>query len=106
MKYKVSDAIRFLRPLAEFGVTNEDYDTLDWIDKEQDRPTKEEVEEALLFLNENQLDPKIAGQRAAFYPPLSEFADAYYWSQKGDNTKMNEYVAKCDAVKEKFPKGE
>ena len=40
------------------------------------------------------------------YPSLATFADAYYWSQKGDNTKMDEYVASCDAVKAKYPKPE
>jgi|LakMenEpi03Aug12_release.lakeMendotaPanAssembly.Ray.scaffolds.fasta_scaffold135351_3 hypothetical protein len=43
-------------------------------------------------------------QRAPEYPSLTDFADAYYWAQKGDNTKMKEYVAKCDAVKNKYPK--
>jgi len=40
------------------------------------------------------------------YPSLATFADAYYWAQKGDNTKMDEYVAACDAVKAKYPKPE
>ena len=40
------------------------------------------------------------------YPSLATFADAYYWAQKGDNTKMDEYVAACDAVKTKYPKPE
>ena len=40
------------------------------------------------------------------YPPLADFADAYYWSQKGDDTKMTAYVAACDAVKTKYPKPE
>ena len=40
------------------------------------------------------------------YPSLAEFADAYYWSQKGDDTKMTAYVAACDAVKTKYPKPE
>jgi hypothetical protein len=40
------------------------------------------------------------------YPTLATFADAYYWAQKGDNTKMDEYVAACDAVKAKYPKPE
>ena len=40
------------------------------------------------------------------YPSLTEFADAYYWSQKGDDTKMTAYVAACDAVKTKYPKPE
>ena len=45
-------------------------------------------------------------QRYFEYPNLREFADAYYWSQKGDDTLMNAYIAKCDAVKEKYPKSE
>ena len=44
--------------------------------------------------------------RAPEYPSLATFADAYYWAQKGDNTKMDEYVAACDAVKTKYPKPE
>ena len=40
------------------------------------------------------------------YPSLATFADAYYWAQNGDNTKMDEYVASCDAVKAKYPKPE
>jgi hypothetical protein len=43
-------------------------------------------------------------QRASEYPTLADFADAYYWAQKGDNTLMDAYVAKCDAVKTKYPK--
>ena len=44
--------------------------------------------------------------RQSEYPSLETFADAYYWAQKGDNTKMDEYVAACDAVKAKYPKPE
>ena len=40
------------------------------------------------------------------YPSLADFADAYYWSQKGDDTKMTAYVAACDAVKTKYSKPE
>jgi hypothetical protein len=44
-------------------------------------------------------------KRAAEYPSLADFADAYYWSQNGDNTKMTDYLEKCDEVKSKYPKG-
>jgi hypothetical protein len=44
-------------------------------------------------------------KRAAEYPSLAEFADAYYWAQNGDNTKMTAYIEKCDEVKSKYPKG-
>ena len=42
--------------------------------------------------------------RRAEYPPLSDLADAMYWSEKGDTTLLNAYISKCDAVKEKYPK--
>jgi hypothetical protein len=45
-------------------------------------------------------------KRAAEYPPITDFADAYYWAQKGKTELMDAYVAKCDAVKAKYKKGE
>ena len=44
-------------------------------------------------------------KRQSEYPPLADFADAYYWAQNGDNTKMTAYIDKCEAVKTKYPKG-
>lgn len=46
----------------------------------------------------------VSGQRMAEYPALSEFADAYYWSQRGNAAPMEAYLAKVDAVKAKNPK--
>ena len=43
-------------------------------------------------------------KRAREYPSLADFADAYYWSQQGDDTKMTAYIEKCEAVKTKYPK--
>ncbi len=43
--------------------------------------------------------------RAKEYPSLADFADAYYWAQNGDDTKMTAYIDKCEAVKTKYPKG-
>jgi hypothetical protein len=42
--------------------------------------------------------------RAKEYPSLADFADAYYWAQNGDDTKMTAYIEKCAEVKQKFPK--
>ena len=44
-------------------------------------------------------------KRASEYPPITDFADAYYWAQKGNTALMDAYVAKCDAIKQKYPKG-
>ena len=40
------------------------------------------------------------------YPLLATLADALYWSNQGDNTKLDEYYAACAAVKAKYPKPE
>ena len=38
------------------------------------------------------------------YPDLAVLADALYWSNQGDNTKLDEYYAAGSAVKAKYPK--
>lgn len=43
-------------------------------------------------------------QRQPEYPPLQDLADALYWQNKGDNSKMQAYLAACEAVKQKYPK--
>ena len=40
------------------------------------------------------------------YPSLATLADALYWANQGDNTKLDEYYAACAAVKAKYPKPE
>jgi hypothetical protein len=35
---------------------------------------------------------------------LDQTADALYWSNQGDNTKLDEYYQACAAVKAKYPK--
>ncbi len=40
------------------------------------------------------------------YPSLADLADALYWSNQGDNTKLDAYYAACAAVKAKYPKPE
>ena len=43
-------------------------------------------------------------KRQTEYPSLADFADAYYWAQNGDDTKMTAYIEKCAEVKQKYPK--
>lgn len=42
--------------------------------------------------------------RKGEYPPLADLADAMYWASQGDNTKLDNYYAACEAVKLKYPK--
>ena len=35
---------------------------------------------------------------------LADFADAYFWQQQGDETKMQAYLARIEDVKALYPK--
>lgn len=103
-KITIYQAISSLLPGAEFSIRDDDYDQIDWWDEVYTQPSKEEVEIEIQRLEAESNSNEYQKLRAPEYPDLREFADAYYWSQKGDDTKMNEYVAKCDEVKSKYPK--
>jgi hypothetical protein len=114
----VSKTLNALRPNAQWSLLGEDiewvevgttgvYETpnFEWIDENQTKPTRAE------YLAEYAVQAELAqGQLYKFnrrreYPSWNELADAVYWQQQGDSTKMDEYVAKVQAVKEKHPKG-
>lgn len=46
-----------------------------------------------------------ADRRRTAYPPLADLADALYWRELGDETKWQEWLSACDAVKQTHPKG-
>jgi hypothetical protein len=101
------EAIRNLRPGANFAINGDTYEGLIWNDEnELLPPTKEEVELEIERLQEEYERTQYQRDRKPEYPDLKEFVDAYYWAQKGDNTKMNEYILKCDKIKDKYPKPE
>ena len=94
-------ALQSLRPNSEWVLRG---DTLEWLDSEQTQPTEAEITAEVTRLQAEYDAQEYARSRATEYPTLADFADAYYWAQKGDNTLMDAYVAKCDDVKTKYPK--
>ena len=84
---------------------DDDYDNVTFtMNDGETAPTKEQVDTRTQELKDLWEHNRYQRERKYDYPDLGEFADAYYWAQKGDNTKMDEYVAKCDAVKTAWPK--
>ena len=70
-----------------------------------------EAEEAA----QDELEAAVAKEKAATayvyarqiaYPDIRDFADAYYWAQKGDDSKMTSYISACAKVKSDLPKPE
>lgn len=51
-------------------------------------------------------DNRYKSLRSKDYPSVKEFADAMFWASQGDDTKLQEYYAACQAVKDKYPKPE
>jgi hypothetical protein len=102
----ISQALQNLRPGAKWVCRGTSYDGLEWVDETQTQPTKEELEAEIARLQVEYDAKEYQRLRAPEYPDLKEFVDAYYWAQKGNDTKMNAYIVKCDAVKDKYPKPE
>ena len=51
MEYTIIDALIALKPKAEWTLDGYDYSGLTWLDKNQTKPTEQEIEEKLAELN-------------------------------------------------------
>ena len=99
-------ALFSLYPGAKWRWVGTDYNDIEWFDEEIEKPTLEELEAEAQRLLIEKTNNQYKNKRAIEYPPLTDLADAMYWSSKGDNTKLNAYYAKCEEVKAKYPKVE
>lgn len=43
-------------------------------------------------------------RRRKDYPHLGDFADAMYWAERGDRSKLDAYFARIDEIKARYPK--
>ncbi len=100
----ITHALQSLRPGAQWSLNGDEYEGLVWLDEIQTQPTKKELEEEVVRLQIEYNQKEYQRKRAREYPDLKDLADALYWSSKGDNTKLDEYYAKCEAIKLKYPK--
>jgi len=64
-----------------------------------DLNTKELIDKPIV-----EIPPTYQELRLESYPELGVLVDALYWKEKGDPSKMEKWVADCDAVKAQFPK--
>jgi hypothetical protein len=80
-------------------VVGNTYEGIEWIG--ESKFTKEEVEVELGRLKLEQESKKYQELRAAEYPDFGDYLDGIV---KGDQNQIEEYIQKCLAVKEKYPK--
>lgn len=102
--YALPEILAHIAPNCAWGCSKDEngVETFEWYEKEKPRPTKEDIERGAKELSA--LDYK--RRRANEYPPLTEFADAYYHLVIGDQSHMDAYMAKCVEIKNKYPKPE
>jgi hypothetical protein len=104
--YDITHAIQSLYPMVSWSISSEDYTTLVWNSTSIPMPTLVELEDEIARLDIEHNKTNYQRLRAEEYPMLATFADAYYWAQKNDNTKMSAWLESCDIVKNKYPKPE
>ena len=97
------EAIESLAPGAQWALTGNDYDGLEWMSDDIARPTKTELfaEAARLQLEYDYFEYQRL--RATEYPDFKEYLDGVV---KGDQAQIDAYIAACQAVKDKYPKPE
>ena len=107
-KITVSDAIYSLRPNSQFILINDDFYTIEWLEKPvweggQKKPTKEEVDAEVIRLQQEWDNTEYQRLRAAEYPPMADYLDGIV---KNDQEQIQTYIDACLAVKTKYPKPE
>lgn len=95
------NALLSIRPGAKWTLRGEE---LEWLDTIQTQPTEEQIAVEIVHLQAEYDAKQYQRDRVEEYPPLADLADAMYWASKGDNTKLDNYYAACEAVKLKYPK--
>ena len=99
--FGIVEALQSLTPGAQWTLSGDSYEGLEWLDEVQTKPTEEEcvAEAARLQAEYDALDYQRL--RAPEYPPMVDYIDGVV---KGDQEQIDAYIAACLAVKEKYPK--
>lgn len=111
--------IQSLAPTAQFGLTGTEIEfveevvngvtttttpNLQWFNPSVTKPTKQQILAERARLQAELDATEYQRKRQPEYPPLGDLADAIYWQNEGDSSKMTVYLAAVEAVKVKYPK--
>jgi hypothetical protein len=99
----IDKALLSLRPNAQWMLVGEDYSGLEWLDQSQTKPTEAEIQAEITRLQAEYESKEYQRQRAAEYPDFKDYLDGIV---KGDQAQVQAYIDACNAVKNKYPKGQ
>ena len=95
------NAIHSLRPTCGFGIKEDG--SVDWFEtNSQERPTDAEINAEIVRLQAEYDAKDYQRKRKSEYPPMTDYLDGI---AKGDQAQIDKYIADCQAVKTKYPKG-
>ena len=97
-KYNINAALRSLRPGAEWFLLGQDYSGLKWLDKNQTKPTEDEIVQKQAELEYQEEINEYQRQRAAEYPSYADQFDKIF--REG----VDAWKADIQAIKDKYPK--
>ena len=98
MEYTIIDALIALKPKAEWSLDGEDYSGLTWFDKNQTKPTEQEIEEKLAELKYQGEINVYQEKRKLEYPNWEDQLDKIYHSG------VDAWKADIKKIKDKYPK--
>ena len=98
MEYTIIDALLALKPKAEWSLDGCDYSGLTWLDKNQTKPTEQEIEEKLAELKYQGEINVYQEKRKLEYPNWEDQLDKIYHSG------VDAWKADIKVIKDKYPK--
>ena len=99
----IIDALSSLKPNSIWSIKGTNYEELDWLDKNQSKPTEEEIQNEIIRLEQEDINKEYQRLRALEYPSIQDQLDMQYWDSINETTVWTDTIA---AIKAKYPKGE
>lgn len=98
----ITDALKTLCPNSTWALNGTNYNDIVWMNAVDPKPTEAEVTAEVQRLQAEYDNNEYQRLRAAEYPPITDYLDGVV---KGDQAQIDKYIADCQAVKDKYPKG-
>ncbi len=99
--FDISDAIQSLYPGSQWTLENNEYEKLNWVSTDIEKPELAILEEERDRLQAEYDALEYQRLRAPEYPSITDYLDGIV---KGDQDQIDQYIAACLAVKAKYPK--
>ena len=96
--FDIPAALTTLRPGAQWVHRGTDFSGIEWLDQNQQCPTREEIEAEIQRLQSEYDAARYQRQRATAYPSFAEQFDILY------HGGYDAWKAKIDEIKDQYPK--